>query len=91
MPLYEYKCTTCHSIFEVLQKVNDKPLKKCIKCGGSLEKVISPPALQFKGTGWYITDYAQKKQPGTRETEAGKPKTKKESASKKDTPSSVGK
>lgn len=50
-------------MLETLQKVSDKPLKKCPKCKGPLEKVISPSALQFKGNGWYITDYAQKKKP----------------------------
>lgn len=60
MPLYEYKCSKCHSVFEVIQKVGAPPLNKCLKCGASVHKVISPPALQFKGSGWYITDYAQK-------------------------------
>lgn len=60
MPLYEYRCKSCGSSFEVIQKVSEIPLKKCIKCGGELEKVISPPALQFKGNGWYVTDYAPK-------------------------------
>ncbi len=57
MPIYEYKCLKCGSSFEILQKVNDLPLEKCPKCGGQLHKVISPPALQFKGHGWYVTDY----------------------------------
>ncbi|MGD2294252.1 MAG: zinc ribbon domain-containing protein [Candidatus Aminicenantes bacterium] len=60
MPLYEYKCTECRSVFEVIQKINEPPLKKCLKCGAPVNKVISPPAIQFKGNGWYITDYAQK-------------------------------
>jgi len=60
MPLYEYKCSQCASVFEVIQKVDAPSLKKCLKCGASVHKVISPPALQFKGSGWYITDYAQK-------------------------------
>jgi putative FmdB family regulatory protein len=63
MPLYEYKCTKCHSKFEVIQKVTDPPLKKCIKCGGAVTKTISAPAIQFKGSGWYITDYAKKTPP----------------------------
>ena len=62
MPLYEYKCAKCHTTFEVIQKVADPPLKKCIKCGGSVTKAISAPAIQFKGSGWYITDYAKKTQ-----------------------------
>ncbi|MBM3285095.1 MAG: zinc ribbon domain-containing protein, partial [Candidatus Aminicenantes bacterium] len=53
-------CTRCANRFEVFQKINDSPLEKCRKCGGELRKIISPPALQFKGNGWYITDYARK-------------------------------
>ena len=60
MPLYEYKCKKCGSVFEILQKVNDPPLEKCIHCHGAVKKLLSPPALQFKGSGWYITDYASK-------------------------------
>jgi putative FmdB family regulatory protein len=60
MPLYEYKCSKCKTKFEVIQKVAEPPLKKCIKCGGSVTKTISAPAIQFKGSGWYITDYAKK-------------------------------
>ena len=60
MPLYEYKCSKCNTVFEVIQKVTDPPLKKCIKCGGAVTKTISAPAIQFKGSGWYITDYAKK-------------------------------
>ena len=60
MPIYEYKCSSCEAVFEVLQRVSEPPLKKCIKCGGSVQKLISAPAIQFKGTGWYITDYANK-------------------------------
>jgi len=60
MPIYEYECRKCKSHTEAFQKVNDKPLTKCKKCGGRLEKVISAPAIQFKGSGWYVTDYANK-------------------------------
>lgn len=63
MPLYEYKCKKCGFMFEILQKPNAKPLKNCVQCGGEVEKIISPPAIQFKGSGWYVTDYAQKQQP----------------------------
>ncbi|PWT82687.1 MAG: transcriptional regulator [Acidobacteria bacterium] len=59
MPIYEYQCRKCKSHLEVFQKVNDKPLSKCRKCGGRLEKVISAPAIQFKGSGWYVTDYGR--------------------------------
>lgn len=61
MPLYEYKCDKCGSVEEVIQKLTDKPLGKCSQCGGPLHKLVSSPAIQFKGTGWYVTDYASKK------------------------------
>jgi len=60
MPLYEYKCKKCGLSVEKIQKVDHLPLKKCSRCGGVLEKVISSPTIQFKGTGWYVTDYANK-------------------------------
>lgn len=69
MPIYEYECTQCGCRAEVMQKVSDPPLRRCKKCGGALRKLISPPAIQFKGTGWYITDYAKKTAP---QEEAGK-------------------
>ncbi|MCU1264045.1 MAG: type antifreeze protein [Acidobacteria bacterium] len=60
MPIYEFECRKCKAHSEVLQKLNDKPPVKCSKCGGRLERVASAPAIQFKGTGWYVTDYAGK-------------------------------
>lgn len=60
MPIYEYQCTKCREICEVLQKAKDKPPEKCPKCGGPVKKITSSPAIQFKGSGWYITDYAKK-------------------------------
>ena len=59
MPLYEYQCQACGSRFEVIQKFSDPPLEACVKCGGVVEKLVSSPAIQFKGSGWYITDYAR--------------------------------
>ena len=59
MPLYEYRCESCDQVIEVLQKFSDEPLSECHTCGGRLERLLSPPGLQFKGTGWYITDYAR--------------------------------
>ena len=58
MPIYEYECKKCGTRLEVLQKMNDKPPVKCKKCGGRLEKQVSQSAIQFKGSGWYVTDYA---------------------------------
>lgn len=74
MPLYEYKCLKCGAVFEVLQKVGELPLKKCIQCQGRVEKVLSPPALQFKGNGWYVTDYASKEKQDSNPEDKSKPK-----------------
>ena len=60
MPIYEYECTKCGERIEVIQKMSDKPLKKHADCGGTLHKLISASGFQFKGTGWYVTDYARK-------------------------------
>jgi len=60
MPLYEYQCKKCGERTEVLHKTKDKPLEKCPKCGGAVVKLVSSPAIQFKGNGWYVTDYAKK-------------------------------
>ena len=59
MPLYEYECPK-DGMFERIQKFSDPPLAACPVCGGPIEKLASAPAIQFKGTGWYITDYARK-------------------------------
>lgn len=59
MPLYEYKCDQCEEVFEVIQKFSDAPLTTHDGCGGSVRRLISAPAIQFKGTGWYITDYGR--------------------------------
>jgi putative FmdB family regulatory protein len=59
MPLYEYKCDTCGKVFEVMQRFSDAPLTKHEGCGGDVVRLLSAPALQFKGSGWYITDYAR--------------------------------
>lgn len=85
MPLYEYRCRACDGQFEVIQKLGDPPPESCRSCGdGPVDKLISAPAFQFKGTGWYITDYARqdggksdKKDDGTTKSDAGdgKPKS----------------
>lgn len=80
MPIHEYKCTKCGKVTEALQKASDRPLEKCQKCGGPLRKLISSPAIQFKGTGWYITDYAKKNSPTPEPRPAAKPEPKPESA-----------
>lgn len=60
MPLYEYQCTRCGRRVEKIQSFSAEPLRVCEECGGPLEKLISAPAIQFKGSGWYITDYSKK-------------------------------
>ena len=60
MPLYEYQCDECGHRFEVIQKHSDPPIDTCPECGKSVHKLQSAPAFQFKGTGWYVTDYARK-------------------------------
>jgi putative FmdB family regulatory protein len=72
MPLYDYRCRNCGQTFEKMQKFSDPPLTVHEGCGGTLDKLLSPPALQFKGSGWYITDYARN---GKSESKNGKPDT----------------
>lgn len=60
MPLYEYQCDACGHRFEVIQKFSDSPVETCRVCGGAVHKLQSAPAFQFKGSGWYVTDYARK-------------------------------
>ena len=65
MALYEYQCDACGHRFEIIQKWSDPPQETCPKCGGAVHKLQSAPAFQFKGTGWYVTDYAKKDQGGS--------------------------
>jgi len=60
LPLYEYRCLRCDAHFERIQKFSDPPIEICDVCGGALEQLLSSPAIQFKGSGWYVTDYARK-------------------------------
>jgi putative FmdB family regulatory protein len=78
MPIYEYKCGACGHKFEKLQKIADPPCKKCPQCGGALRKLISSPAIQFKGNGFYITDYAKKSSPGEEKKAKSEGETKSE-------------
>lgn len=70
MPIYEYTCSKCGKTIEVIQKMSDKPLRTHAGCRGKLTKIISASGFQFKGTGWYVTDYARKSQP--EKSESGK-------------------
>ena len=60
MPLYEYQCTKCKHTFEKIRKFSDPPITECPKCGAQVEQLMSAPAIQFKGAGWYVNDYAKK-------------------------------
>jgi putative FmdB family regulatory protein len=60
MPLYEYQCVQCGERVEIIQRLSDPPHTECAKCGGEMKKLMSAPAIQFKGSGWYKTDYAAK-------------------------------
>ena len=81
MPIYEYKCAKCGKTIEVIQKMSDKPLKKHEGCGGALTKLISAAGFQFKGTGWYVTDYARKSSGESKETASDKKTESKETSS----------
>lgn len=89
MPLYEYQCTKCKRRTEKIESVSGPHLKKCPHCGGKVEQTLTAPAIQFKGSGWYVTDYAGKKSSGAESAPAAKSdaseskeSTAKESASK---------
>jgi putative FmdB family regulatory protein len=87
LPLYEYQCPSCGR-FEVIQKFADAPLRACPTCGQPVQKLLSAPAFQFKGTGWYVTDYARKGGEAAGEKGEGKPEGAKEAST---TPSSTPK
>lgn len=70
MPIYEYQCQSCNERTEAIQSFDDPPLAVCPHCGGQLKKLMSAPAFQFKGTGWYVTDYAGKGRPPDGESSA---------------------
>lgn len=75
MPIYEYECTKCGHRFEKIQKFSDPHEKKCPECKGKVERLLHAPAIQFKGSGWYITDYSGKGKPPKEEggkSEGGK-------------------
>jgi putative FmdB family regulatory protein len=89
MPIYEYECTECGKIEETLQKFSDKPLKKCRHCSGKLNKIVSHSSFQLKGTGWYVTDYADRPKknsnsPENKDTKPASKPEKKATSAKKD-------
>jgi putative FmdB family regulatory protein len=82
VPLYEYKCLKCGRLTEKIEGVSGPYLKKCPKCGGKVESVITAPSIQFKGSGWYVTDYASKPKGDGKETEKPVGETKEAPAAK---------
>jgi putative FmdB family regulatory protein len=84
MPLYEYLCKKCGHVFEKIVKFSDRPTKKCPECGGAVEQTISAPAVQFKGSGWYVTDYAKKSQSSASSSSDGGSKESKDSKDSKE-------
>jgi len=87
VPLYEYQCKKCKHKFEKIQKFSDPPVRKCPECGGPVEKLLHAPAVQFKGTGWYVTDYGGKDKSEKSKPEGGSDKAgsdKKETTAKED-------
>jgi len=87
LPLYEYKCLKCGKLAEKIESVSGPHLKKCPHCGGKVERVQSAPAIQFKGSGWYVTDYAGKssaKEGGPSDSASGEKADKTEKSEKSD-------
>lgn len=84
MPIYEYECRKCGTLTEVFQKMDAKPPSKCGKCGGRLDKRISASAIQFKGSGWYVTDYAGNGKKAAEKAESDAAKDDKKTDKKKD-------
>jgi len=91
MPLYEYNCHRCGKHFEVRQKFADEPLKVHEECGGDVERLLSVPALQFKGTGWYVTDYGRSGKSSSFNGSNGSESKSEKSEKKTETPKSESK
>ncbi len=98
MPIYEYRCSSCQRIIEVMQKFSDKPLTKCPACSGRLTRIISNCSFQLKGTGWYVTDYKKgdtgggrrEKSSEEKKTESPASETAKPESAKRETEASKG-
>jgi putative FmdB family regulatory protein len=71
MPLYEYECFLCGNRFEKIQRATADPLEVCPECGGAVRRLLNAPALQFRGSGWYVTDYAGGRSQGTTSASSG--------------------
>ena len=86
MPLYEYECDACGQRFEAIRKFSESDLDICSLCGkGPVRRLISSPAIQFKGTGWYVTDYSSKGKAGTESSSSSKGETKKSDSGSSET------
>ncbi len=94
MPLYEYRCQDCGERIETIQKFSDSPLSECEACGGTLERLLSPSAIKFKGSGWYVNDYGKNNRKGSTEkrssAKTGEEKTTSASDSKSDSGAEKG-
>ncbi len=86
MPIYEYECKKCGRLLEAFQKFSDAPLKKCKECSGKLQKFISHSTFHLKGTGWYVTDYANKSGGSTPASEGKAKKSASDGEAKKTSP-----
>ena len=81
MPIYEYQCSQCNERHEIIQRISDEPLAHCPKCGGDMKKLFSSPAIQFKGSGFYKTDYASSGSSGSKSSSESKSESKTETRS----------
>ena len=86
MPIYKYQCHGCGQVSEVLQKMSDKPIKKCPECGGQVSKLMSMNSFHLKGSGWYVTDYSGKKSDCVTKTDKPETKTADTAEKKADAP-----
>ncbi len=91
MPIYEYKCEGCGEVFEVIQKFADEPVTVHEKCGGHVHRLMSAPSFQFKGSGWYVTDYAKGGNSSPNKGEPGKGESGKTESGKSESSKSEGK
>ena len=90
MPLYEYRCDNCGRTFELIQKFSDPPAEHCPTCGGGpVHKLLSSPAIQFKGSGWYVTDYAKKGSGSAAKSESNTPEKKESKTDAADKPATT--
>ncbi len=90
MPMYEYRCLDCGKTTEAIQRLSDDPLTECKTCGGTLERLLSAPAIQFKGSGWYINDYGRKNGAASNGSDKRETSSSKEKASSNESAAPAG-